>query len=403
MKRVLLALLGLILLAILAYFCFQNKADTIKEHLVSSTNSALESHDITGVTASLQGQELEMTDIITLRGEVPSLEIKAKAETLARAINGVGGVNNQLHISQEVEQTLPSEERAEKSAAPLEKELNNKSTTADDYALTITRDDKGNLLLEGSVEDDKQHQALIAHAQKLFGSKNVTDNIKVVAGAPKDWEYISTFAIERLKDVDYGEMKLNNQKYEFTAHLPSPSSKAAFLDGIREVMSNPENKYSLYRGDYIITAPVEEQHITTREKKKEEPNHAKEISSVASCQAMLDSLLTDNKILFDYDRATIKKDSYTLLDDILLNIQNCHLTQLEIIGHTDSRGSSAYNQRLSQMRAKSVKNYFVRKGFDKNKLKAIGYGESNPIASNASQEGRAMNRRIEFIVKGVEK
>ncbi len=397
MKRVLLALLGLILLAILAYFCFQNKADTIREHLVSSTNSALSQHDITGVNVSVRGQDMEMTDIIKLTGEVPSLEVKATAETLARGIAGVGAVDNQLSVSQEVAEPMPTQEIAQTPKAE------EKVAKEEPYTLSITKDEEATILLEGSVDNEKQHDTLIAHAQKLFGSKNVTDKLKVVAHAPKDWEYIATFALDRLKDVDYGDMKLHNQSYEFTGHLPSPSSKAAFLDGIREVMSNPDNKYGRYRGDYIITAPVEEQATVTQKEPANTGAPHKAANSIAQCQTSLDHLLANHKILFDYNKASIKTDSYALLDTVLSSMQNCHLSLLEIDGHTDSKGSSTYNKRLSQLRAASVKNYFVQKGFDKNKLETVGYGESQPIASNASAEGRAMNRRIEFIVKGVEK
>jgi OOP family OmpA-OmpF porin len=74
---------------------------------------------------------------------------------------------------------------------------------------------------------------------------------------------------------------------------------------------------------------------------------------------------------------------------------------LEIDGHTDSIGRASYNEALSQRRAQSVSSYLSSKGFDSNKLKAVGYGESDPIASNLKKSGRAKNRRIEFIVKGV--
>ena len=397
MKRVLLALLGLILLAILAYFCFQNKADTIRGHLVSSTNSALSEHNITGVNVSVRGQDIEMTDIIKLTGEVSSLEMKAQAETLAKEIEGVGDVNNQLNVAQEIVATAPVEE---KRGVPV---VAKKVSSIDPYTLSITRDEKGTVLLEGYVDDTQQRSELITHAQKLFGSKNVTDNLKVTAGAPKDWEYISSFALDRLKDVDYGDMKLSNQSYEFTGHLASPSAKASFLDGIRKVMSDPENKYSLYRGDYIVTAPVEEAKILAKKEPTNKVVPHEAVRSVEVCQAELDTILTNHKILFDYNKASIKNDSYALLDNILSSMDQCHLSLLDIEGHTDSKGSAAYNNRLSDLRATSVKRYFVNKGFDKKKLRAIGYGESKPIASNASKEGRAKNRRIEFIVKGVEK
>ena len=74
---------------------------------------------------------------------------------------------------------------------------------------------------------------------------------------------------------------------------------------------------------------------------------------------------------------------------------------VEIGGHTDSIGSYGYNKELSQKRANSVKNYITQHGIDNTKLKAIGYGERNPIVSNMLKSGRAKNRRIEFIIKEI--
>jgi outer membrane protein OmpA-like peptidoglycan-associated protein len=68
-------------------------------------------------------------------------------------------------------------------------------------------------------------------------------------------------------------------------------------------------------------------------------------------------------------------------------------------GHTDSTGSDAYNQALSQRRADAVLNYLVRKGVPANRLTARGFGKSSPVASNDTREGRALNRRVELEVK----
>jgi len=443
MKRVLLALLGLMLLAILAYFCFQNKADLIREDLVSSTTNTLSRNNINGVTAELKGNYLEMTDIITLSGEVASLEIKAKAESLTRSVSGVGGVENQLTIAEKIvqvetpaptpeeatpeeatpEEATPEEVTPEETTPAKDKESNTTEVAKiDPYTLTIMKDANNTVTINGYVESEERKEALLAYANELFGAENVTDDLKVATGAPEDWEYISTFALDRLKDVDYGDMKLNNQSYEFTGHLPSPSKKLDFLDGIRAVMSDPENKYSRYRGDYIITAPIEEPTVTVEVTKKEstekevDANETLEksqtatkeklsepISPIEICQSKVDSIVGDKKILFQSNKASLKKDSYQLLNTLLQTLQECHVSEVEIAGHTDSTGLVDYNKRLSNLRAASVKRYLIKKGFDKTKIKAIGYGATKPIASNKSKEGRAKNRRIEFIVKEVEK
>ena len=72
--------------------------------------------------------------------------------------------------------------------------------------------------------------------------------------------------------------------------------------------------------------------------------------------------------------------------------------KIEIGGHTDSRGSTAYNQRLSESRARAVVEYLSSKGIDSRRLKFKGYGSSKPIDTNSTEEGRARNRRVEFTV-----
>ncbi len=432
MKKVLLALLGLILLAILAYFCFQNKADSIRNNLVSSTNTALTANNITGVNADLKGHDIEMTDIMRLRGEVSSLETKAKAETLTRAVAGIGGVDNQLTVKQQIAETLPLVEKVAKIDENISEKVVQTPVIAEEpaavvtevekinpYTLTITKDAQHKIVIDGYVDNDERQSALVEYASKLFGSENITNDLKVASGAPEDWEHISSFALDRLKDVDYGDMKLSNKSYEFTGHLPSPSTKLKFLDGIRSVMSDPENKYSRYRGDYIITAPVEEPEVIVKEETKKEDaekestpekesttekaKSTEKKTAVELCQRRLDTVLKDQKILFDTNKASISKSSYLLLNNVLNSIKECRVSQLEIEGHTDSTGLKNYNKRLSDMRSASVKKYLVKKGFNTTKVKAIGYGAAKPISSNKTNKGRAENRRIEFIVKGVEK
>jgi len=404
MKKVLLVLLGLILLALLSFFCFQNKADTIRDTLVASTNSALSAHNITGVTANLKGYNHEMTDIMQLTGEVQNTETKVFAETLARGIDGVGDVDNQLRVANETPALVAKVNASKDAPAKI-----------DPYTLTITKNKNGKITIDGYLDSEQTKKAFIEKANEIFGSKNVNDNTEVLAGAPEDWEYISAFALECLKDVDYGDMKLHNQSYEFTAHLPSPSTKANFLDGIRTVMSNPENKYGRYRGDYIITAPVEEPvavatkkvdtNTTQKEAKadnnKTTPATPKSNKAIMVCQASLDAVLKDKKVLFDYNKARIKKDSYSLLNEVLAAAQKCHVTQLIVEGHTDNVGTKSYNKTLSNIRAANVKKYFVKKGFPLKNIKALGFGATKPVAPNKTAEGRAKNRRIEFIVKGV--
>ena len=101
-------------------------------------------------------------------------------------------------------------------------------------------------------------------------------------------------------------------------------------------------------------------------------------------------------ILFDTGKATIKAQSAAVLADIIGILKEYSTAKFTVEGHTDSVGSETLNQRLSDSRANSVKEYLVQNGIDAFRLSALGYGESNPIDSNKTRAGRANNRRVEI-------
>jgi OOP family OmpA-OmpF porin len=103
-----------------------------------------------------------------------------------------------------------------------------------------------------------------------------------------------------------------------------------------------------------------------------------------------------NNIFFDFDKAVLKTASYAELDRVLELLNSGSIKNIEIAGHTDSIGEDAYNQELSQKRARAVYNYFTSKGIAKNRLKAVGKGETDPAAPNDSSENRRLNRRVDF-------
>src|SRR5260221_886955 len=103
-------------------------------------------------------------------------------------------------------------------------------------------------------------------------------------------------------------------------------------------------------------------------------------------------------IYFDFDKTTLKPESYVELDKVVDFLkQNSHVS-IEISGHTDSKGSDEYNLNLSQGRSQAVVDYVASQGIDKNRLQAHGYGEAKPIDTNDTDEGRANNRRVEFTI-----
>lgn len=104
-------------------------------------------------------------------------------------------------------------------------------------------------------------------------------------------------------------------------------------------------------------------------------------------------------IFFDYDKFELKNTSYTELNRVVQLLQRSPSLSIEIAGHTDNQGSDSYNQKLSENRAQSVKDYLIEKGVPAKRVSIKGYGSSSPIATNDTEEGRAANRRIEMVVK----
>src|SRR5688572_32013580 len=105
--------------------------------------------------------------------------------------------------------------------------------------------------------------------------------------------------------------------------------------------------------------------------------------------------------LFDFDKSVLRPDGRKSIDDAVAKLRGVDVEMVIATGHTDSVGSDAYNQRLSERRAGAVKDYLVSKGIPAAKITTIGKGESQPVATNKTAEGRQKNRRVDIEFKGV--
>jgi outer membrane protein OmpA-like peptidoglycan-associated protein len=119
----------------------------------------------------------------------------------------------------------------------------------------------------------------------------------------------------------------------------------------------------------------------------------------AECQTALSGLAAGENVKFETGSAKVSDDSKALIGRINATLARCAETKIEVAGHTDSVGDAAANKALSQRRAQAVADLLKSGGADASRLTATGYGQEMPIASNDTAEGRAENRRIEFLVK----
>jgi OmpA-OmpF porin, OOP family len=134
-----------------------------------------------------------------------------------------------------------------------------------------------------------------------------------------------------------------------------------------------------------------------------EPEKPKPAPEKPKPKPMAEKVTFAADVLFDFDKAVIKPEGKSKLDDIASKANGVNLEVVIAIGHADSIGSDAYNERLSVRRAESVKAYLVSKGIQANRVYTEGKGEKQPVADNKTRDGRAKNRRVEIEVIGTRK
>ncbi|MEA3487481.1 MAG: OmpA family protein [Thermodesulfobacteriota bacterium] len=124
-------------------------------------------------------------------------------------------------------------------------------------------------------------------------------------------------------------------------------------------------------------------------------------TSLASTTSLVSPTIQASMVLdgveFEFDRFFIRPDFYSILDESVKILKDNPSVNVRFEGHTDNIGSEAYNQKLSENRARAVMNYFIEKGISADRLSTVGFGYTKPIADNGTSAGRARNRRAELI------
>jgi OOP family OmpA-OmpF porin len=138
---------------------------------------------------------------------------------------------------------------------------------------------------------------------------------------------------------------------------------------------------------------------------REQPNEEcepapPEPEPVAAPEPVFEAVTLQSDTFFEFDDATLKPAARERLDQLVARLAGVAELEVAVRGHTDSIGSEAYNQRLSEQRALSVKDYLIDRGVSPAAVRTMGMGEAEPIASNSTAEGRAQNRRVEIEIRG---
>ena len=124
-------------------------------------------------------------------------------------------------------------------------------------------------------------------------------------------------------------------------------------------------------------------------------------AAAAAPSSVKQAITIQAEALFDFDKSVLKPAGKKSIDDAIAKMQKIDVQMVIATGHTDSIGTDAYNQKLSERRATSVKEYMVSKGVAAAKITTLGKGETQPVATNKTKEGRAKNRRVDIEFKGV--
>jgi len=237
--------------------------------------------------------------------------------------------------------------------------------------------DQNQLTLSGLVPDEKTRSDWLAAIKSHFLGAQVVDKLEVAPGIPADFSSAVGFGLGLLSRLDTGELSVKGYKLGLTG-MPL-STKAA--QQIADALASALPKGFSATSDLTVKAAL-----------------ASKLDS-ATCQAQLTQTNQRGRILFDTGDTTISETSYGLLDALVYVVNNCEVRRIVVTGYTDSVGSAENNLALSLRRAQAVADYLIAAGIDKGRIEVVGLGQQNPIASNDTEEGRAMNRRIEFTVE----
>lgn len=232
------------------------------------------------------------------------------------------------------------------------------------------------LTLSGYVPDNNVHAALAAAAGRKFGTDKVIDNLKASIGAPSGFSNAVSVALGALSRLSTGTLVASDREVKLSGDALYEAAAGQIRAGLGKDL--PPGWQA--KADIAVKPPASPVDSTV-------------------CQQLFTQYLAKARIRFEPSKAVIDPDSTGLLDRLIETSLRCPTTKVEIAGHTDGDGGIMFNQDLSEKRAQAVADYLVRAGLPADRFTAVGYGSAVPIAGNDTDEGKAQNRRIEFVVR----
>lgn len=225
------------------------------------------------------------------------------------------------------------------------------------------------IVISGSVPDEASKAALLSRLREVYGADRIDDRITVGGViAPPNWSsQVAKLMTAQLKSINKGQLSVEGTNVSLRGEVSSEATRQAIAGDFAATLNN----------SYVIRNGL---RVT------------------ASDQSVLDQALANRIIEFEPGSALLTNSGKLILDQVLETLKRINVKKVEVIGHTDSSGLPARNLALSRARADSVKTYLVSKGIFPEVIGTSGMGADQPVAPNATDEGRMRNRRIEFRV-----
>ena len=328
-------LLGVLLIVLLLLFAVPRYLKSIPETLTKKVSKNLSDKQLNWTAVRANGRD------IILSGVAPSIEEHHKAIQSAKDVFAVRDVID--NISPEV-------------ITP--------------YTLNITINKK-ELKVDGYMPTKEDKKKLLSLIKERYPKQNLVDGIDIGTGNPASWNELISTIMEGLKGLDTASVHIVDDEVQISGKIKTQKEKDIFTATLKNFENNP----------YKINT-----HIVSMDR------------PIIVCQEKFNTLLSKQKIKFASNKSTIAAESNKVLKELSFISSLCPQANMVIVGYTDSLGNDEKNKKLSFERAQAVVSRLFQEGVELERMKALGEGESKPIADNKTEEGRAKNRRIEFKV-----
>ena len=330
-------LFGILALLVILLVTIPIYTNKIPKELTKEVQTNLQENGLNWVAVRAKGRD------ITLFGVAPTIALHQKAVGITEQSRGVRVVYDKIS-----------------------------PTIITPYSMSI-KYNENELIFSGYMPSKMSRDELFEQVEMIYPNLKITKEVDIGTGEPKEWESLILVISLLMEKLDLGMAHIIDKEVVFSGKCQTMQQESEILLYLEE-----------YQGMGF--------KIKSRVVAMDEAIHV--------CQEKFKELLSNEKVEFEAGKSIVKSSSHTLLKGLVDISVLCPHTKIEIEGHTDSSGDDSKNQELSQRRANAVVAKLFQFGIPLEQMESIGRGESEPITTNETKEGRATNRRIEFKVRG---